>query len=590
MSAPEPGAVLHLTSPVHVATDAGVLHVRRMGLAILAFVALEGPTRRERLAEVVWGHRRGPRNLRVELHRLRAAFATVGLTPLQDTVDPLALAPSLGVAPVEDVGGFLVGLEDVSSDYQAWVEHRRDLIERASASSARDGLLAALTGSVRPPFVLVLQGLPGSGRRTLAQALAQRLHLPFVEGLQGDHGAVRYLPPELHGTPGLAARVRHDRRSVWVVGRSAFGADAPSLLELRATVPPERWRFEQLRPLAWREAQRGFLAGVAFREAAALYLAACGHPAYLRELIALRSGAPVATPVPIPQRVQAAIALEEAQLSATSRAALERLAVFGDRLPPERVAAVATDTDLDELERGGWLRYEGGAWRFADPLVAKVLRARVPAGQRARLLRAAAGGPSLDRTEAPAGCLHGAALPATRVVPGPPVFLDAPRRTGDDVTHEAGSLVWSRLAAGNGPTGVAWPLPEERLVVLLKGRAAVADDGTGAPADATVLCLTVRGGDAPCVRLEPALATGPPDARDPSRPTTDVFERWFLLPPGARVLDLACHPACAVVELEVRAHRVSEGADGDGAVEALDLGAPGARPAVGANLTRPRAD
>ena len=240
MSPHEPRAVLHLISPVHVAIGDDVLRVRRMGLAILSYLALEGPTRRERLADVIWGHRDGLKNLRVELHRLRAAFATVGLAPLQPATDPLALGPTLGVAPVTDVGEFLVGLEDISSDYQAWVEHRRDLVQRATTNSARDGLLDALASSVRPPFVVVLQGMPGSGRRTLAGALAHRLHLPFAEWPGGDLGALRYVPPDMHDAAGLAERIRHDHRSVWVIGRSAYGVDSHLLLELRVSVPTDR--------------------------------------------------------------------------------------------------------------------------------------------------------------------------------------------------------------------------------------------------------------------------------------------------------------------------------------------------------------
>jgi hypothetical protein len=609
MSPHEPRAVLHLTAPVHVAIGDDVLHVRRMGLAMLAYLALEGPTRRERLADVLWGHRQGLRNLRVELHRLRAAFATVGLTPVQPSVDPLALAPTLSVAPVTEVGEFLVGLEDVSSDYQAWIEHRRDLLERACASSARAGLLDALAGSVRPPFVLVVQGLPGSGRRTLAQALAHRLHLPFLEGTDGEVGAVRYLPPDhpdQHDTDGLVARIGHDRRSVWVVGRSAYGLDPPLLLGLRASVPPERWRFEVLRPLTWLEAKRGFLAKVPFHEGAALYLASSGHPAYLRELVALHREAPATGPLPIPQRIRAALALEAAHLSEPAQLALERLSVLGCRFASELVAVVHADAELDELERTGWLRYEDDAWRFADPMVAHVLSANVPPGQRARLLRLAAHPSWTDGTRhtdasgrrrhaagtrprqepsahedggSPRDGHHaGASLPAwTRVAPGRTILLDAPRRHGDDVESAAGSVVWSRLASANGPTGVAWPLPDGRLVAHLTGRVAtVPTEAVHPPDDPTVLRVVVRGADAPSVRFAAVTDVRTPDGTSIWLPAGDAFEHWFVLPRGARGLDLTCHAASVIVELAVALHRVEEldpAAEGDGVVVALDLGA-----------------
>lgn len=604
MSLNEPRAVLHLTSPVHVAIGDDVLHVRRMGLAMLAYVALEGPTRRERLADVIWGHRQGLRNLRVELHRLRAAFAAVGVAPLQPTVDPLALSGSLGVAAVTDPDGFLVGLEDVSSDYQAWIEHRRELVEFSSATSSRDGLLQALAGSIRPPFVLVMQGIPGCGRRTLAQALAHRLHLPFVEGLDGDQGAVRYLPPDQHDTTGLAARIRRDHRSVWVIGRSAYGVDSRLLLELRASVPPERLRFERLRPLTWREAKRGLLDGVAFHDGASLYLAASGHPAYLRELVTLHGASPATAPFAIPQRVRAAVALEAARLSESGQLALERLSVLGGRVSPALAVAAKAEGALDELERNGWIRFEDGAWRFADPLVAKIMRSRVPPGQRVRLERLARCPSSTDRLRrrdgprphvrghapsarqepgspadpepSPEGTSSAATQPRwTRFTPGRPVFLDDPNRHGDDVETDAGSVVWSRLASANGPTGIAWSLPDARLAARLAGRLALGSAEPGTPNhDPTLLRLVARGTDAPSVHL--AAIT---EARAANRtvvwvPTGAVFEHWFLLPRGARGLEVTCHPAPAVVELEVAVHQVEEwvpGGDGEDVVTALDL-------------------
>jgi hypothetical protein len=604
MNPHEPLAVLHLTSPVHVAIGDDVLHVRRMGLAMLTYLALEGPTRRERLADVIWGHRQGLRNLRVELHRLRASFASVGVTPLQPSVDPLALAPSLGVAPVTDIDEFLVGLEDISSEYQAWIEHRRDLVEHTPATSARDGLLDALAGAVRPPFVLVLQGLPGCGRRTLAQALAHRLHLPFAEGLDGDRIAVRYLPPDQHDTVGLAAGIRRDHRSVWVIGRSAYGVDSRLLLELRASIPPERLRFEALRPLTWREAQRGFLDGVAFHEGAALYLASSGHPAYLRELVTLHGATPAPATFPVPQRVRAALTLEAAHLSEPGQLALERLSVLGRRFSRALATAAKAEAALDELERTGWLRFEDDVWRFADPIVAKVFRVRVPPGQRGRLERLVDGASSTDgarqrggarshahlhvsrrrqdppdeRASSRQGACPDMALPEwTRVIPGREVFLDDPLRRDEGVESDAGSIVWWRLASANGATGVAWPLPDGRLLARLAGRVAIGPAETGdTNHDPTVLRLTLRGTDAPAVRLAPVTTLSSADDASVWLPTGATFEHWFLLPPGTRALALTCHAASVVIEMDVTVHRVEEkeaDPEGENAVMALDLGA-----------------
>ena len=609
--------MLHLTAPVHVVTGDGVLHVRRMGLAMLAYIALEGPTRRERLADVIWGHRQALRNLRVELHRLRAAFDTVGMTPLQSTVDPLALAPTLEVAPLNDASELLVGLEDISTDYQAWVEHRRSLVERSLTASGRDGLLDALSGSIRPPFVLVVQGLPGSGRRTLAQALAHRLHMPFEVGPGGGLGAVRYLPPELHGTDGVAARIRHDHHSVWVIGRSAYGVDSQLLLELRASLPAERWHYEKLRPLTWLEAKRSFLGGLAFDEGAPLYLASGGHPGYLRELVALR-GAPLAAPAPpVPQRVRAALALEARDLSEPGRQALEHLSVFGGRFSRALVAAVGAEAALEELELHGWLRFEDDAWRFADPVTAKVLRAQLPDGVRDRLRRlsaspfAVAGDGAAPGTgrRAPHGRPAGrerridavsrgpearataAAPPCVAVVPGHPLALDVPRRSGSDVELFDGRVVWSRLAAPDGVAGIAWPLPGGRLVARLVGRVAMAPDEEAGPTnDPTVLRVAVRGTDAPNVSFAVVDEARATEDAQIWLPAGDVFEHWLLLPRGARDLELTCPAASVIVDLVVSLHRVEErepGPDVEGVLVAIDMSAASLR-APSAPTQRPR--
>ncbi|WP_337845836.1 hypothetical protein [Thermus sp.] len=46
------------------------MRVRRKGLALLYYLALEGPTRRALLADLLWGHGAALQNLRVELHAL----------------------------------------------------------------------------------------------------------------------------------------------------------------------------------------------------------------------------------------------------------------------------------------------------------------------------------------------------------------------------------------------------------------------------------------------------------------------------------------------------------------------------------------
>ncbi|MFX7589816.1 hypothetical protein ABTJ68_19090, partial [Acinetobacter baumannii] len=64
------------------------LRVSRKGLALLYYLALEGPTSRARLADLLYGHGSALQNLRVELHRLGQAF---GREVFPKGQDPLSL-------------------------------------------------------------------------------------------------------------------------------------------------------------------------------------------------------------------------------------------------------------------------------------------------------------------------------------------------------------------------------------------------------------------------------------------------------------------------------------------------------------------
>ena len=165
----------------------------------------------------------------------------------------------------------------------------------------------------------------------------------------------------------------------------------------------------------------------------------------------------------------------------------------------------------------------------------------------------------------------------TRVAPGRPIFLDDPRRHGADVENDAGYVVWSRLASADGPTGIAWPLPDVRLIARLTGRVAIGPNEAVVPnGDPTVLRVIAHGTDAPSIRLAPVTAPRASEEATIWLPAGDAFEHWLLLPCGARGLDLTCHAASVVVEVEVAVHRVEEldpAAEGDGFVVALDLGA-----------------
>ena len=574
-----------------------MLPVRRKGLAILAYVALEGPTPRESIADVLWGRRNALRNLRVELHRLRSAFAPTGVDPLRKAVDPLSLTRAIDVSEKPSARGFLVGLDDISPEYQSWLEHRRQLAEQNGGAPARTALLDDLEDRVRAPFVIVLQGLPGAGRRTLARALAKRLRLPYVEDLQQQRPALYYVAPEEHTLEGLPERICRDRASVWVIGRSSYGEDSRLLLHVRAGVPAERLRFVTLAPLSWLEAKHSLLEDVAFQEGASLYLAASGNPGYLAELLDLRRRGALAAPLPVPQRLRAAIALEARHLGKAARQALERLAVHAGAFTPALLGVLDATASIDQLERSGWIRYDGSRWRFRDPLAAKLLSAGLEPGHRLRLQQAiighlrvesaAAGGApghskvvssrqrgSADAPSGDASALHAPLGPVVRrVQPGPEILSEPPVTDADDICIDGAVVAWARLAPERRGDGVAWPLPAEARVVRLTGQVHDAIDATSGPgAPRRALRLRVHGATAHAVSL--GLVEAPRVEADGEvwLPATRPFDHWILLPTGASGVHLTSDLSDAVIEVTVSAYEVDVSTTRNGqAVDAWDV-------------------
>ncbi|MBS3966226.1 MAG: hypothetical protein KGZ60_03090 [Truepera sp.] len=389
---------LPLYGPARLNYRDQTIRLRRKGLALLYYLALEGPARREQLAALLWDNHRAMGNLRVELHRLRQAWP-FGPAPFAAGEDPLRLPDYLALERWDgflDPNGaersgkavrasvMLDGLDDISPEFQDWLEYQRaHQAENHHGMPLRATLLSEVSRLLEPPAVLVLRGPPGSGRKEFAQALARRLELPFSEGLHevAATKALRYVPLPSPDDALLLSRIQRDRTGVWVVAGSSFGEEPRLVLQLREALPARQVRYLHLPPLSWPEVRR-WLKDLPFQEAAALYLQSAGNRLYLDELLSMRAQFGQ-QPLPVPQRVRAAFYVEARHLTYDARLALERLAVHPGPLPLELVRALGAEAYLDELERRGWLVFENGAWLLDEPSRTLLYEGLQP-GRRAR--------------------------------------------------------------------------------------------------------------------------------------------------------------------------------------------------------------
>jgi len=333
------------------------------GLALLYYLALEGPTSRVRLADLLYGHSAGLQNLRVELHRLAKAL---GREVFPKGQDPLVLPSWIRLeAPGE--GEVLEGLEEVGG-LSDWVYGLRERYRDIPVPDARRALLRELA-ALRPPFLLVLRGRLGAGHRSFAQALAGALGLPFHQTLRLE-GLVYLEPPY----PQVALKDLLRSKALLVL-RLDPGEEPRFFLELRAQYPAERVRVVELPPLTWLEARESLLKDLPFAEAARVYVQAGGEPEWIPDWRACPEG---------PKRSLAQLRLQTRFLSEGARFALERLSVVPGRIPEEALDALGALPHLDELERKGFLVYRQG-YRFAGEGERRLLYAALPLGQRQEL-------------------------------------------------------------------------------------------------------------------------------------------------------------------------------------------------------------
>ncbi|WP_022797465.1 hypothetical protein [Thermus islandicus] len=407
----------------------------KKGLALLYYLAVEGPASRARLADLLYGHASGLQNLRVELHRLGKAL---GRAVFPQGQDPLVLPGWVRLEP-GGTGEVLEGLEGVGG-LMDWVLEVRDRYASSPGAAGRQRLLEGLA-SLRPPFLLVLRGRLGTGQKAFARALAGVLGLAFHEALRPE-GLVYLEPPYPPLSPRDLLRSR-----AFLVLRLDPGEEPRFFLELRAHYPPERLRVLELPPLTWAEARREILSGVPFPEAARAYLFAGGEPEWIPEWRACPEG---------PRRPLAQLRLQTRFLSEPARLALERLSVHPGRIPEEVLDALEAMAYLDELERKGFLVYQGG-YRFAREGERRLLYAALAPGRRQELHgRAATALAFSGRPQEEA--LHRLAL-------GEPVASLLPWPLRQALAGEGGR----RRAVGLGGERVLLPLREEGVFAGEKG-------------------------------------------------------------------------------------------------------------------------
>ena len=364
----DPVYALPLFGRARVLCQGKEVRLSRKGLALLYYLALEGPTSRARLADLLYGHGSALQNLRVELHRLGQAL---GREVFPKGQDPLVLPPWLRLE-TSGHGEVLEGLEEVGG-LEEWVLEVRARHEPAPGLPWRQELLRELA-SLRPPFLLVLRGRLGAGQRELARELARVLGLAFHQSLRPE-GLV-YLEFPYPQVP-----VREILRSkAFLVLSLDPGEDPRFFLELRAHYPPERMRVLELAPLSWLEAREGLLAGYTFQQAAGAYFLAGGQPEWIPEWLACTTS---------PQRPLAQLRLKARWLSEPARVALERLSVVSGLIPEQVLDALGALPYLEELERKGWLVYQGG-YRFAREAERRLFYSILSPGRRHELHERAA--------------------------------------------------------------------------------------------------------------------------------------------------------------------------------------------------------
>lgn len=585
---------LKLWGPARLEYQGRELKLQRKGLAILFYLALEGATRREVLADLLWGHTAASQNLRVELHRLSQALAPLGYTLFKAGEDPLQLPPFVSLDRTPSPGAPMEGLEELSVEFRAWLEGQRSqLMANSSGTVGRERLVQEVASQLALPSVLILMGRPGSGRTAFAQALAKALGMPFLEGPRGGGKALHYLRPPY--TDVSMERILTDRDGLWVVERSSYGEDPKLILELRSHYPAERTRYITLPPLSWAEARASMLSNLSFVQAARLFLASGGSPGHLRELLAVPH---TGVEVPLPQRVRAQVQLEARMLSLEARLSLERLSVHPGPYSQGLLDALEATPYLDELERRGWLVY-AGQWQFSDDASRRVLYLGLQPGRRQQYHRQAAlqcameeqrmaeayhrlmAGDTADWgtfvNTLPGWTRYGlkAWLGMNETLPmGPSVgeiakggelALLEEARFGQGFEVDGRHVRWVRTPSQATTSGIMWASHDEASLLHLKGHIYVENPlGVGISGRAAPLMLEIQEPREARVIFLPGIQAGALADNALLLPLQEELDIWFRVPAGASIR-LTSSAESGLIDVEATSYRVAPAAQAQSA-------------------------
>lgn len=388
---------LPLWGTAQLESDHHIVPVRKKSLAILYYLAFEGATSRDTLADLVWDRLDATSNLRVELHDLRLKLQPLGIQAFPRGQNPLKLPEGIELEPgkrtndsrntnSQPIDGLERGLDQISTAFEQWLAaRRRSLIDPIQTTWGREKLIATLAAQVRNSSVLILSGLPGSDTPNIARELARNLNLSYVDGLSGPPKSLKFLklPYPQHALENILEHTD----GVVVISQSSLGELPRLILELEERLSESRLIFYNLKPLSWQEARNGPLARESFSQAAQYYLETQGNPTHLQHLL---SSAQSNSEGHLPySKIASKIQLEVRYLSQEARLALERLCIQPGSIPEGLIQTLAAEPYLDELERTGWLRFTD-AWYISYESVRRLIYASNKPGFRVRTHQLAA--------------------------------------------------------------------------------------------------------------------------------------------------------------------------------------------------------